>query len=537
MTGPGGTEGAGSISAAWGDYDGDGYADLFIANTPNTRNALWHNNGDGTFTKITTNSPALAVGNFAYPYWIDYDNDGDLDLHVLAVGTDPDRFYRNDGHGLFTIVSPEFVKTVPYGTSQGESCSWSDFKNDGWLDVFIPRDNGKDLFFRGGPGGLFQPMTATDVGSVVAAPTYQVGATFDYDNDGWQDLLLTPLTGICQLHHNEGNGFFRQIMGSALTNNYVWNFAVGDYNNDGNLDLFAPGAEDGNRGRLYRNDGNGVFTNVTVAAGLDGPTSGLYSLYATWADYDNDGHLDLLIMRSGGDNVMFHNNGDETFTKVEIGSPLRDGLSRYASTWVDYDYDGFLDLFLSCGRGNPERNHLYRNNLPATGNTNRWLNVRLTGKASNSMGVGAKVRVSTTISGKTVQQLREIRVPGDVTQEDYLAHFGLGDATNVTTLRIEWPSGIVQELPNVTPNQFLTVVECQSYAGTHPALTGATKDASGLALSITAPAANARYILEASTNLVNWTKLIARTSAGVSTNYTDTRATNYPSRFYRLQVP
>jgi hypothetical protein len=104
-------------------------------------------------------------------------------------------------------------------------------------------------------------------------------------------------------------------------------------------------------------------------------------------------------------------------------------------------------------------------------------------------------------------------------------------------LRIEWPSGIVQDIQNVTNNQFLTVVESQDYGGVRPSFTGATKDASGSQLSFTEPAAGARYLLEASTNLVTWTKLLARTSTGVTTNYTDTRATNYPSRFYRLQVP
>ncbi len=138
-----------------------------------------------------------------------------------------------------------------------------------------------------------------------------------------------------------------------------------------------------------------------------------------------------------------------------------------------------------------------------------------------------------------MQQLRDITVPGSVTQEDHLAHFGLGDATNVTTLRIEWPSGIVQELPNVAANQFLTVVESQSYANTNaiPEFISAARLAGRTELSFTEPATNACYVLEASTNLVNWTKLMARTSVGGTTNYTDTGATNYTKRFYRLLVP
>lgn len=546
MTGPGGADSAGSVGAAWGDYDGDGYPDLIIANSifgsASTRNVLWRNNGDGTFTKITTGNPVLDSGAWWYPYWIDYDNDGDLDLHVLAAETRVDTCYRNDGNGLFTPVTPEFVKTSPYGTSFGELCGWFDINNDGWLDVFIPRQNGKDLLFLGGPGGVFQSMTTNDVGSAVAAPSYQVEAIFDYDNDGWQDLVVSPLSGTCRLYHND-HGFFQQIMGSAVTNQNTWNFAVGDYDNDGDLDLFAPAGEDGYRGRLYRNEGNGVFTNVAAAAGVDRP---LNALFATWVDYDNDGNLDLFITTGtylnpsqnyGSTNVLFHNNGDGTFTSVDIGSPLRDGVRRVVPTWVDYDRDGFLDFFLTCGNATGERNYLYRNNLPAAGNTNRWLNVRLVGKASNSMGVGAKVRATATIRGKVIQQLRDITVPGGVTQEDYLAHFGLGDATTITTLRIEWPSGIAQEIQNVAPDQFLTVVECQSYTNACPSFTGATQDTSGLQLTFTEPEAGCRYVIEASSDLTQWTKLKACTSTGGTVQFTDPVATNQTHRFYRLQVP
>jgi hypothetical protein len=141
-------------------------------------------------------------------------------------------------------------------------------------------------------------------------------------------------------------------------------------------------------------------------------------------------------------------------------------------------------------------------------------------------------------AGPTFSQMREITCEDAYSgQNCLLAHFGLGDATNVTTLRIEWPSGIVQELTNVAANQFLKVVECQNYGVPCPAFTGATRDSTGLQLSITEPDAQARYVLEGSTNLVTWTKLMARTSAGGTAQYTDTRATNYTRRFYRLVVP
>jgi hypothetical protein len=551
--GPGGTDSAGSYGTAWGDYDGDGYPDLIIANAPANRIAFWNNDGDGTFTKITTNSPALAVGAWFYPYWVDYDNDGDLDLHVLVFGSDPDRFYRNDGNGLFTPVTPEFVKTV----SWGELCSWSDFDNDGWLDVFIPRNNGKDLFFRGAPSGSFRSMTTNDVGSVVQGWSYCLGATFDYDNDGWQDLLVAPWAANtpnlkCRLYHNESRGFFRQITEGDLANQTstfpsgFLNFAVGDYDNDGDFDLMVTAGEDGYRGRLYRNDGNATFTNVAVAAGVDRP---LNELYPAWADYDNDGDLDLLILcsehwnppqRYGKDSVLFQNNGDGTFTSVEIGSPLRDGVRKVFYTWVDCDHDGFLDLFLSCGNGTAEPNYLYRNNLPATGNANHWLKIRLVGKASNSMGVGAKVRVTATIGGKPVTQLRQITVPGSLTEEDYVAHFGLGDATKVDTLRIEWPSGIVQELTDVAVDQkpYLTVRETQNPNPQPPEITASGHAADGT-FQVTATCADMNFlcVLEASTNLVQWTKLSVRTNTTGTMQFDDPGATNRPARFYRVLVP
>ena len=554
--GPGGPDKEGSMGAAWGDYDGDGYPDLFIANVINgssVKNVFWHNNGDGTFTKITTNSPALATGAWWYPYWVDYDNDGDLDLHVLASGSEPDRFYRNDGNGVFTPITPEFVKTASYG----ELCSWADFNNDGWLDVFIPRNNGKDLFFRGAPGGSFRSLTTNDVGSLIEGWSYCLGATFDIDNDGWQDVLVAPWADNtpnlrCRLYHNEGYGFFGQITEGELANQTATfpgtyaNFAVGDYDNDGDFDVMVTGGEDGYRGRLYRNDGKGNFTNVAAAAGVDRPLNGTYPY---WADYDNDGDLDLLILcsgrwgspqRYGNESVLFQNNGDGTFTSVEMGSPLRDGVMKAYYTWVDYDNDGFLDLFLSCGIGTAEANYLYRNNLPTTGNTNHSLKVRLVGKASNSMGVGAKVRVTAMIRGKVVQQLRDISVPGSITQEDYLAHFGLGDATNVTTLRIEWPSGIVQELKDVAVDRkpYLTVIETQNPLPLPLQFTASGRAADGrFQATVTCEATNALCVLEASTNLVRWTKLSVRANTTGTMQFDDPGATNRPARFYRVVVP
>jgi len=278
---------------------------------------------------------------------------------------------------------------------------------------------------------------------------------------------------------------------------------------------------------LYRNLGGLQFSNVTASAISSPPANCL----AFWpGDVDNDGWQDLIVYDFAvvSPAVFYRNNGDGTFTSTNL-----DGIPPHAINlwWGDYNNDGFLDALRTFGPGT--RNLLYRHN----GNTNHWLKVKLDGRASNRSGIGAKVRVQATIGGRTFWQMREISSQGYGANNGLLAHFGFGDATNAPTLRIEWPSGIVQELPNVAANQFLTVVESQGYTNTPPAFAGATKDASGLQLAITEPAAGARYVLEASTDLVTWTKLLARTSAGGKCQFTDTHSAEYPQRYYRLQVP
>jgi hypothetical protein len=302
-----------------------------------------------------------------------------------------------------------------------------------------------------------------------------------------------------------------------------------DYDNDGWLDALS-GVERG-LFAVYRNLAGQGFINVTATA-LPGPlTNGTCGFVV---DYDNDGWQDLLVFNWDGQHIpvtWLQNNGDGTFSRQYVGSPssLLGGVLLFG----DYNNDGFLDILRVYDTG--VRNSLFRHN----GNANHWLKVKLNGRASNRSGIGAKVRVLSTIGGRTFWQMREISGQGGVGLDNGLiAHFGLGDATKVTTLRIEWPSGIVQEMHDVAANQFLThVVESQGYTGAAPQFSGATRDATGAKLSFTEPAANARYIVEASTNFVDWTKLMARTSAGVATNFTDARATNYTRRFYRLLVP
>lgn len=293
----------------------------------------------------------------------------------------------------------------------------------------------------------------------------------------------------------------------------------GDYDNDGYFDFL-------NAGALFRNDRNGGFTVATRSL-----TAGAFDM---WGDYDNDGNLDLVA--GGLPCVFYRNNGDGTPSNVQLGSPSVDAPGPNALvTWCDYDNDGFLDLLVAT-RPNPSGpSLLYRNRGVEGGNSNHWLTVRLKGIVSNRSAIGAKVRVQATIRGTNTWQLRQIL--GSY-YDDLRAHFGLGDATNVATLRIEWPSGIVQELKDVAAHQHLTIIEHQVCPpGEAPRLTGTAPSAVGLQLTIQEPTSGARYALEGSTDLNRWARLLARTSAGGTQSFTDTKMTNYPARFYRVIVP
>jgi hypothetical protein len=262
------------------------------------------------------------------------------------------------------------------------------------------------------------------------------------------------------LYHNNGDGTFTRVTNTAVhLGTDTWSDgcpggAWGDYDNDGFQDLFATG-NDGTSDRLYHNNGDGTFSVVTNIA----RPGGTFSIGGSWGDYDNDGYLDLLIRTGDGHNRVYHNNGNGTFTAITQGPIVTDnfaGRSCWTADWVDYDNDGFLDLFVtaSADNGSTATNLLYHN----TGNSNAWLEVKLVGTVANRSAIGAKVHVHATIGGKTFWQMREVRA-GGAYGGSLISHFGLGDATNADIVRIEWPSGLVQEFQNVAAKQILTYTE------------------------------------------------------------------------------
>ena len=446
------------VGAAWADLDKDGFLDLFVANGGGSggraqANFLYWNNGDGTFTRITEGLLVTSAEHSGSAAWGDYDNDGFTDLFLGSVeGTG--YLHRNLGDGSF-----ERIESIGIGWVNGAGV-WGDYDQDGFLDLFVAAQSGNSKLFHNNGDGTFSEITD----QVVKTYGTALSASWaDYNSDGRPDLFVAASAGRNFLFQNLGGGAFARIQEGPFgaDDNHHIGCAWGDYDNDGFLDLFvARGEWDVNlfQNWLYHNNGDGTFTKITEGNIV---TDSRPWVAGSWADFDNDGDLDLFVsawnypVSAVHGNALYRNNGDGTFTEITSGS-LHDSkeaaIGSLGAAWGDYDKDGFQDLFVATWDG---KNLLYRNN----GNDNHWITVQCEGRVSNRSAIGTKVRVQATIQGKTYWQMREISNGDGWSGNSLDACFGLGDAGVIDRIRIEWPSGIVQELANVPVDQFLTVIE------------------------------------------------------------------------------
>ena len=518
----------------WADLHHSGFQDLVVTAYGGQNNVYYRNNGDGTFMKILQGNPVQDPDYHVCGGAGDYDNDGSLDLFVTAGAYSPsgshNRLYHGNGDGTFSLLSGGVLANQLGYFSAG---SWADYDNDGFLDLFISDydatgSSGKNLLFHNNGDGTFSQITSGAVAKDAGAAF--CGVWQDYDNDGFPDLLVVN-TGTSVhnfLYHNNRDGTFTRITNGVVATD-IWSQGAGcgtwgDYDNDGFPDLFVTDQQ-GSHNRLYHNQGDGTFTEVTSGPELVA-ASGTSFLGCAWGDYDNDGYLDLFASVNSGHNVLFHNNGDGTFTQITSGAPVNGGgpgISCRGVSWVDYDNDGFLDLFVSKGESAANKNLLYHND----GNSNAWLEVKLVGTVANRSAIGAKVRVHATIGGKTFWQLREITGGSLFNSVPLVAHFGLGDATNVDALRIEWPSGTAQELSNVTPRQILTITE-------PPRLLAVATN--GIPKFSLKGGRFFQYDIQASADLMTWlpldTVLITNLNGTIEIN--DTNPPTAAPRFYRV---
>jgi hypothetical protein len=505
-----------SEAVAWIDIDNDGWMDLFLGTGGAGASFLYKNNRDGSFAKMTSGTAGTVVQTPGEDCaWADYDNDGFLDVFV-TVDSAPSVLQHNDGTGRFSKIS---AGTLLAGGTRHRAAAWGDFDGDGFIDLFTTTQN---RIYRNNGDGTFSRMT----NAVIAASASSTSCTWiDYNNDGRPDIFASAgLDSQNYLYRNDGNGVFtRQTakdVGGVVSipgNAGVW----ADYDNDGLPDVWISGAFGVPGQHLYRNNGAGGFTEQTTPSGL---TAKPQSTTGAWGDYDNDGYIDLFVP-SNPANLLYHNEHDGTFKLITSGSVITDAAlfhENYSCAWGDYDNDGFLDLAVSSVLANTAApNFLYKN----VGNTNAWLRVKLVGTRSNRSAIGAKVRVLATIGGKSFWQLREISGGGGYGSQNLLAHFGLGDATSVETLRIEWPSGQVQELPNVSARQQLTVIEPTRLSLVQP---GEINISSWKGIP---------QMLEASEDLQHWVQINAGTeSTGASSPFSDPELSQYHRRFYRTKA-
>ncbi|PYI84473.1 MAG: hypothetical protein DME26_13260 [Verrucomicrobia bacterium] len=470
-TGPLVNDAGNSTSVAWGDYDNDGFIDLLVANTQGANNRLFHNVGGNNFIQ-TVAGPIVSDGGDSFGgVWGDYANDGFLDVFVANVHSS-NFLYHNDGGTNFTKITSGSI--VNEGERSSFSCTWGDYDRDGYLDLFVA------------------------------------------DLEGVNNLL----------YHNNRDGTFTKITSGPVVSEAgnssggVW----GDYDNDGFLDLFVANTDEQNN-FLYHNNGDGTFTKITDGAIVN---DGGNSRDAAWGGYDNDGYLDLFVAnRAFSNDFLYHNNGDGTFTRVTTGAPATDGASSVGCAWGDFDKDGFLDLAVTSGGVlSMEANRLYRN----VGNSNSWIVLKLIGTVSNRAAIGAKVRLRSMLNGRMQWPLCEISA-GHCrgSQNDLCVHFGLGDATNIDTVRIEWPSGTVQELRDVAVKQFLTITEPLSLQLT-------PKEPEGVVRFTLRARKGLTSVLETSEDLATWLPFRTNTATGLTLEFEDTDAAKFLRHFYRARL-
>jgi hypothetical protein len=489
------------------DYNNDGLLDIFFTNgaaipslektDPSYWNRLYRNNGDGTFTDVTEQAGVMGVGYSMGVAAGDYDNDGFVDLYVTGVNRN--QLLHNNGDGTFTDVTDKagVGGTIPgYGKPWAVAAGWFDYNNDGHLDLLVINyldyniGNAKLCSigdrrtycapgnFKGTPNILYRNNgdgTFTDVSAASHIGQYVgkgMGLAFaDYDGDGHEDVFISNDTFPNYLLHNNGDGTFKDValeMGVAYTANGTAVAGMGaefrDLNNDGRPDIFHT-AMFGNTFPLYRNTGT-EFEEVTDTSGMTAFSRRMTAWSTGAFDFDNDGWKDLFV--DGGaildneqevlhrptllPNGLLRNNGGFTFTDVSssAGAAFLEPRAHRGAAFGDLDNNGTIDVVVSAINDRPQ---ILMNR---TANGNHWILLKLVGTKDNRDGLGTKVKITTS---EGVQYNQATTAVGYNSSSDKRVHFGLGKATVIDRIDLTWPTGVKQVLVNVKADQVLTVVE------------------------------------------------------------------------------
>jgi len=489
-----------SGGVAWIDYDGDGQLDLYFVNggrwedlksgRRSGSNALFRSNGDGTFSDVADKAGA------AGPRWgmgvtvADYDNDGDPDLYLSNYG--PNTLLRNNGDGTFSDVTSN---AGVGGDAWSSAAAFADYDGDSHLDLYVvnyvafdfesshSRDcsyralkvhcgpkgmqGAPDVLYRSNGDGTFSGVTSS--AGVAARASFGLGVLWgDYDGDGDQDIYVANDSRANFLFKNQGNGTFEEVgllAGVAMSEDgnaqAGMGVAFGDYDRDGDLDLFVTNFSD-DYNTLYRNMGQGIFRDVSYAAQV-GFSSRQYLGWGThFADLDNDGWPDLFVAnghvypqvddfeigtsyRQG--KLVYRNRGDGRFEDVsgKWGADLKKPSASRGAAFADYDLDGDLDIAVNNLDGRPQ---LFRNQ--GGGSNGNWISIKLRGVRSNRDAVGARVTVVSP-GGRQIQEVQSGL--SFQSSNDLRLHFGLGKDETVSELKVRWPSGEVQSFADLKPGR------------------------------------------------------------------------------------
>ncbi len=499
-------EGTGS-GCAWLDYNNDGLMDLYVVNGRHVNgltdhsapdgmdatNHLYRNNGDGTFTDVTTQAGVPGSGFGVGITAGDFDNDGNEDLYITQYNSAV--LYHNNGNGTFTDVTAKAGVNNP---NFGTGAAFLDYDRDGRLDLFVgnylkfdpasrqyysaqqypgPLEYAPEInrLFHNDGDGTFTDVSAAS--GISAQPGRAMGVTVgDYDGDGWPDIYAANDTMASFLYRNNRNGTFTEVaaeMGVAYGQNGEASTAMGpvfgDYENKGHQGIFV---SDAHFHRLLRNSGKSgePFEDETNESGV-GSVSGQF---VGWGDglldFDNDGWKDLFIVNGGlvwlipQQSSLLRNNGDGTFTDVSprAGNFFQTQIVSRGACFADFDNDGYVDAFIVTlgGKG------ILLHNTPPAGNRNHWLTIKLVGTRSNRDGFGASLEA---VAGDLHQWVQTTSASGYLSQNDPRPHFGLGQHSVVDTLTIRWPSGSVQTLHDIKADQVLKIIELPPTVAVTPA--------------------------------------------------------------------
>lgn len=459
------------------DFNNDGYLDIMVSSWGfEDQIRYFENDKKGGFVDRTSYTGLVGVTGGLNLKHADFDNDGFLDFIILRgawledQGKVPNSLIRNNGDGTFTDVTME---AGIYSERPTQTAIWADFNLDGWVDIFIANEstdkgvNTCELFLNNTDGTFSEIGQSVGITATGFFKGVDVG---DLNNDGYPDLYLSNFSGKNLLYINAANESglsFRLAPESAGVGEPLESFStwIFDYNNDGSEDIFVSGYSNAekspanifmanirnpydprledHRPRLYRNNGDGTFTNVAIEVGLGEP---LTTMGCNYGDLDNDGFLDFYA--ATGDpsflsivpNKMYRNQHGETFEDVTYSGGFGHIQKGHAVGFGDLDMDGDQDIYAVMGgayEGDNFRNVLFENPI---GNQNNWINIRLEGSSSNRSAIGAKIVATITEDGKSRKVYHTVGTGASFGGNSLLAEMGLGKATSIDQLEIIWPN-------------------------------------------------------------------------------------------------